>query len=298
MTGLSQELGNPIGAKKERREFDCENQSAPILDEFGSLGMGGSLWGIGSGSISDESRECIYGFLAASLSHPDQGNWGRVLNPQAQRCFAAAVDLMRSTATALDYPLGDGELPPEQLNVRLLVLELCQPLEHLKAEYERVLCDRRGAAYCSPFELDYREDGHEADVVEDLASFATSYRAFDFFELERLPRRPDHIGCELDFMYRLLQNRRLASRLAPIDPHAARLARRCDLAQEHFFGDHLAPWVTSFAIGLEDCPGGGYLEAVGRFLAAWMPLERHRFGMTDGGELEPIREDRELAVWS
>jgi len=206
-----------------------------------------------------------------------------------------AVDSLRRSDAGLEYPLREGELPASQLDVRWLVLELCQPLEHLKAEYERVLCDPRRVSYCSPYELDYRGETHRANVVEGLAGFATWYRAFDFFEEEQLPPKPDHIGCELEFMYRLLVKGRLASRLAPIDPYAERLAVRCGLAQENFFGDHLAPWVTSFAAGLVECPGGGYLEAVGRFLAAWMPLERHRFGTIEG-ELNVGQLDHELAV--
>jgi TorA maturation chaperone TorD len=244
--------------------------------------MGDLLWRRGVASIVDQSREQIYGFLAALLSHPDEGKWGRVLNPLAQRSIIAVVDRLRIAAGEFDYPIRENELPPENLDVRSLVLDLCQPLEHLKGEYERVLCGRERPACCSPYELDHCSESHESPV-EDLAGFAACYRAFGFLEGERLPARPDHIACELEFMYRLLCHRRLAECLARVDAEAARQAWRCDLAQRNFFGDHLAPWLGAFASSVRECPSGGYFEPLGRFLSAWLPLERYHLGL--GGEL-------------
>ncbi|MFO0889818.1 MAG: molecular chaperone TorD family protein [Isosphaeraceae bacterium] len=257
--------------------------------------MGGLLWRSGVDPLGDGYREPIYGFLAAIFSHPDEGKWGRVLHPQEQRSITAAVDLACKSALKLEYPLLDGELPASELDARMLILELCQPLEHLKAEYERVLCRREPADDCSPFELDHRGVPRGSLAIEQLGRFATTYRAFGFLEDEQLPARPDHIAFELGFMYHLALQQRLATRLAPFDPLAARLAARCDLAQRNFFGDHLAHWVTSFASGLQEAPGGGYLEALGRVLAAWMPLERLRFGVTEEFE-EAMHPGQELAV--
>jgi hypothetical protein len=80
----------------------------------------------------------------------------------------------------------------------------------------------------------------------------------------------------------LLTQNRLSSRLALVDPDAARFAARCDLAQRNFFSDHLAGWVSSFAADLRECTGGGNFEPVGRFLAAWIPFERSRLGIAEG----------------
>ena len=52
------------------------------------------------------------------------------------------------------------ELPGSELDLRFLVVELCQPLEHLKAEYERVLCVRRPRSGCSPFSAGPSERDH------------------------------------------------------------------------------------------------------------------------------------------
>jgi TorA maturation chaperone TorD len=246
--------------------------------------MSGLLQARGVASVAEEARERIYGLLAALLSHPDEGRWGRALDPHAQRRLIADADGLRAMARGLDYPLGEEELPADQLDLRCLILEVCQPLKHLKADYERVLCGRRRAA-CSPFELDHREVTSEYLLIEGLAGIASWYQAFGFLEGDRLPPRPDHVACELEFMHCLLVQRRLTIRLASIDSSAASYAARCDLAQRTFFDDHLAGWLCSFSASLQACLSGGYLAPVGRFLAALVPLERCSLGVSGHSNL-------------
>jgi TorA maturation chaperone TorD len=226
--------------------------------------------------LVDECRERIYSFLAALFSHPDEGIWGRVLNAGAQRLAIATADALRTRASRAEYPVLEDELPADQLDLRFLVLELCQPLEHLKAEFERVFCVEGAPSSCSPHELDHLDEGAgEYQRAERLADLALLYRSFGFSVEDQLPVRPDHIRFELEFARWLLAQRRLASRLTCIDREAAMQVARCDLAQRNFFGDHLSRWVPSFAAGLRKYTGGGYFEPLGRFLAAWIPLERH-----------------------
>ena len=166
------------------------------------------------------------------------------------------------------------ELPGSELDLRFLVVELCQPLEHLKAEYERVLCVRRPRPGCSPFALDHQKAITGDLLTESVANLAGVYRAFGFAQANKLPLRTDHIAYELEFMSWLISQRRLASRMALVDRQAAEQAARCDLAQRSFFSDHLAGWVGPLSAGLQKYTGGGYFEPLGRFLAAWIPLER------------------------
>ena len=70
--------------------------------------------------------------------------------------------------------------------------------------------------------------------------------------------------------------------MAGLVDDAAAEAAFCDLAQRNFFSDHLSDWVASFATGLQKYTGGGYFEALGRFLAAWIPFERHHLGLGSG----------------
>jgi TorA maturation chaperone TorD len=230
----------------------------------------------------DRVRGRIYRFLAALLSHPDEGNWGCAVRAADQREAMLAADLLRETAVAAGYPVLCDELPAEELDLRLLVLELCQPLEHLREEYERVFCVRRVEPACSPYELNHRDGADGITLAESLANLAATYHASGFAVEGRLPRRPDHLAFELGFMAWLVARRRLAGLLAAVDHEAAEEAAFCDLAQRNFFGDHLSDWVASFGAGLQKYTGGGYLDALGRFMSAWVPFERHHLGLEPG----------------
>jgi len=223
----------------------------------------------------EEARGRIYAFLGALFSHPDTGKWGRVLNADEQRLAIATADVLRARACGMKYLVLADELPGSELDLRFLVVELCQPLEHLKAEYERVLCVRRPRPGCSPFALDHQKEITGFLLAESLANLAGVYRAFGFAQGNKLPLRTDHIAYELEFMSWLISQRRLVSRMALFDRQAAEQATRCDLAQRSFFSDHLAGWAGPLSAGLQKYTGGGYFEPLGRFLAAWIPLERH-----------------------
>ena len=80
-----------------------------------------------------------------------------LIRAEAQRRVVSAVDSLRERALPPGYPTLCDELPPEELDARLLVLELCQPLDHLREEYERVFCVRRIEPACSPYELNHRD---------------------------------------------------------------------------------------------------------------------------------------------
>ena len=223
----------------------------------------------------EEARGRIYALLGALFSHPDTGKWGRVLNADEQRLAIATADALRARACCVKYPVLADELPGRELDLRFLVVELCQPLEHLKAEYERVLCVRRPRPGCSPFALDHQKAITGDLLAESVANLAGIYRAFGFAQANKLPLRTDHIAYELEFMSWLISQRRLVSRMALFDRQAAEQATRCDLAQRSFFSDHLAGWAGPLSAGLQKYTGRGYFEPLGRFLAAWIPLERY-----------------------
>ncbi|MGZ3414385.1 MAG: TorD/DmsD family molecular chaperone [Isosphaeraceae bacterium] len=225
--------------------------------------------------LVEEARGRIYAFLGALFSHPDMGKWGRVLNADEQRLAIATADVLRARACGMKYLVLADELPGSELDLRFLVVELCQPLEHLKAEYERVLCVRRPRPGCSPFALDHQKEITGFLLAESLANLAGVYRAFGFAQGNKLPLRTDHIAYVLVFMSWLISQRRLVSRMALFDRQAAEQATRCDLAQRSFFSDHLAGWAGPLSAGLQKYTGGGYFEPLGRFLAAWIPLERY-----------------------
>jgi TorA maturation chaperone TorD len=244
----------------------------------------------------EESRERIYRILEALLSHPDEGIWGRVLRGGEQRLAIATADSLRQTASQTEYPLLSGELSCAELDLRFLVVELCQPLEHLKGEYERVLCTHKPLPGCSPFALDHHSQSDGIVAAEFLADLAGLYRSFGFGEESKLPGRPDHVAFEMGFMAFLISQKRLVSRMVRIDPQGAEQFAGCDLAERSFFSDHLAGWVGNFASGLRKHTGGGYFEPLGRFLAAWMPLERYHFASSVQSREERRPEETVTAV--
>ena len=126
----------------------------------------------------EDARGRIYAFLAALFSHPDAGKWGRVLNADEQRLAIATADALRARACGMKYRVLADELPGRELDLRFLVVELCQPLEHLKVEYERVLCIRRPRPGCSPFALDHQKEITGFLLAETLANLAGVYRTY------------------------------------------------------------------------------------------------------------------------
>ena len=88
-------------------------------------------------AASVEKARCrVYALLGALFSHPDTGKWGRVLNGDEQRRDIATADSLRVWSRDMVYPILPGEFAGSELNLRSLVIELCQPLEHLKGEYD------------------------------------------------------------------------------------------------------------------------------------------------------------------
>jgi TorA maturation chaperone TorD len=230
----------------------------------------------------DEVRKRLYDFLAALLSHPDEGNWGCALRAAHQRELIRAADRICEDALAAEYPVLCDELPAGELDLRPLVLELCQPLEHLREEFERVFCVQRVEPACSPFELNHRDGADGTTLAESTAELIAIYRSCGFDAPCRPGRRPDHLSVEFEFLCWLIARKRLTGPLARVDSQSAREVAFYDLAQRNFFGDHLSDWVASFGAGLQRHCGAGYLDALGRFLAAWVPFERHHLGVEPG----------------
>lgn len=114
-------------------------------------------------------------------------------------------------------------------------------------------------------------------VMAPLADVAGFYRAVgvepDAHE------RPDHISLELEFTAFLLLKQRLALETIQADTTTAHNASVCQTARTTFFHDHLSWWAPSFALALRTKADSGFYEAVGRVLAAMLPIERHRLGI-------------------
>jgi TorA maturation chaperone TorD len=224
----------------------------------------------------DMARECLYRFLAAALGDPMRAGFALVLQPESRQLAREAADLLREEGADAAGALGFGELPPERLDLGPLLEELDGTAGGLCHEYDRVF-GLVPARDCIPFETEYHASAEPFFRSQQLADVAGFYRAFGLEPCAAAPERPDHVTLELEFMALLLLKKRQA--LSQDGPAARERAETCDRAQGLFLRDHLAWWVPSFAAALRRKAGGGLYAAAGNVLAAWLPLERSRFGL-------------------
>ncbi|AMV38349.1 molecular chaperone [Planctomyces sp. SH-PL62] len=220
----------------------------------------------------DTLRERIYDFLAAILTHPDLGTWGRVTNPSEQARDVAAVDVLRSAASPASGKPSE-PLETDDLDLRPLMVELCQPLGRLRADYDRFFVKSRRISH-SALEMDHKSAWLRRRPDRSIDELSREYDAAGLPAREDSPSRCDHVARELGFMAWLIAQSRFQRRVACLGAGRGDEVRGCDLAQRDFFGHHLAGWLPELAAQLRDYEGGGCLEQLGRFLAAWIVLER------------------------
>jgi TorA maturation chaperone TorD len=109
-------------------------------------------------------------------------------------------------------------------------------LDALAAEYQRLF---GGTVVVSPYEGSYEADPiRQGRQMADVAAF---YRAFGAEAHGRAAERPDHAGCELEFLA-FLELRRLGA-LEEGDHHGAELI---DGIAASFLRDHAGRWLPTF----------------------------------------------------
>jgi TorA maturation chaperone TorD len=226
----------------------------------------------------DLARECVYRLLAVALADPAADSWGLLFDASDRRLAAEAAGLLREEAAAAPVALGFGELPADDLDLAPVLAGLSRSRAGLAAEYDRVF-GLVPSRECLPYETEYHATAEPFFRAQQLADVAGFYRAFGLEPSRGRPERPDHLSLELEFLAFLLLKKRLAASAAPADNDGAGRAQVCAEAEAAFFRDHLAWWVPSFATGLRRKAAGGFYEAVGRVLAALMPVERGRYGV-------------------
>ena len=77
----------------------------------------------------DLARESLYRFLAAALSDPRSRAFSAVLNVDNQVMAAAGAELLREEAQNDPVPLGFGERPLGDLDLRDALAEIRRPLD-------------------------------------------------------------------------------------------------------------------------------------------------------------------------
>jgi TorA maturation chaperone TorD len=220
------------------------------------------------------ARECVYRFLATAVSDPNRRDWPDGMTPANRSLAAGALELLRHDAMASGAPAVPGESPPEALTLAPMLEELDRPIPAMQAEFDRVF-GLTPARECPPYETDYFTGGEPFFISQQLADIAGFYRAFGLQLPASAPGRPDHLETELSFMAFLLMKQRIAH-----DNGDDELVTICQETQRSFFRDHLSWWVPAFASGLWHRAEYGFYAHLGRFLAAWVTVERRRLMVT------------------
>ncbi len=232
-----------------------------------------------------EARRVLVTALAAAFTDP-QSHTTQPLSVEALRWLSTAWRIMAAPyAKARASELGIGELPPVTGNVTPLRKWLALP-PLTRAEVMQRVFGLVISRLCPPYETEYchwKDATYRANQLADVAGF---YRAFGVEPDPDHPERHDHVALELAFLAVLLDRRRQAA--TPDQTHVT------INAMEHFYRDHLAWWLPTFARCLErrieqltvpslDSDLRRHLHAlhgVATFLRAWAAAERLANGVT------------------
>ncbi len=106
----------------------------------------------------------------------------------------------------------------------------------MRPEYEALF---GGAVRVAPYEASYEVDPfRQTRQMADVAGF---YRAFGAASGGPAAERPDHVGCELEFLAFLV-----AKQLGAEEAGATEQAEICRDATDAFLRDHLGRWLPAF----------------------------------------------------
>jgi TorA maturation chaperone TorD len=222
----------------------------------------------------DLARECLYRFLSAVAAGPYSTAWEWALGSENQN-----LALQASRWLAID---------DEECDIPHLVAELRAPTDSLRADHDRVF-GLVGSKECPPYETEYYPAQETFGRSQQIADVAGFYHAFGIEPSLSSPERPDHLALELEFIAFLLLKKRLALASADPDREPSELASVCERAERGFLRDHLAWWVPAFAASLRRKAQDGYPHVLARVLAAWIPAECRRLGISS--VLMPVRPE-------
>jgi TorA maturation chaperone TorD len=222
------------------------------------------------------ARQSLYRFGAVSLLDPRAHAWQRLAAMRDCPVLDQAAVLVRELPAAVPDQLARGELPIIALDPVAVLNRLPATQQALNDEFE-ALFGLLVSNACPPYETEYINSKFTFQRSNTLADVSGFYQAFGLTTADAHPERPDHIVLELEFMAVLVD---LEQRAVREQGELSEQRRQtCREAQRHFLRDHLAWWTPAFARLLRHEAEGTFYEAVGKFLAAWIPAERALLGV-------------------
>lgn len=223
----------------------------------------------------DIAREILYRFLSIALENPRYGRAPELYDPANRRLVAEAASLLREEHGA-EVELAMHELPAEDMAAEGIFAKLDESPESLETRYSR-LFGFIACKNCPPCETEYFQNGEVFFRAQQMADVAGFYRAFGIEPSRATPERPDHVALELGFLAFVLMKKRLARETGR--PDQWEIADRCDEIEKKFLTDHVVWWMPAFSRLLREKDPNGYFGALGRFLAAFLAIERCRAGI-------------------
>ena len=208
---------------------------------------------------------------AAAEDAVELAAWARLLSLGFGRPDEEALADVAALARGLSARSGDADLA-----VLLAPLDA----EALRGEYAALF---EGKVRCSPYEGSYEADPfRQAREMADVVGF---YRAFGADAAAA--QRPDHAGCELEFLAFLALKREEALRRGEVE-----LAERCREAEDSFLRDHLGRWFPTFCRGVAAETSLPFYACLARLGERLVAAELARRGL----EPEPLPPRRRLPL--
>lgn len=224
----------------------------------------------------DLACETLYRFLAACLADPRRDEFQLICDPSSVDLACSAAEVLRRTWEESKQELSLGELPIEELSLGSIIRSISQPKQSLEDEYKSVF-GLSGCRECPPYETEFQQVEDVFFRSQQMADIAGFYRAFGLGPSQVANERVDYLSLELEFEAFLLLKKRIAR--DAVDSTAAEQTKICEAARQAFFRDHIVWWVPTFSVAMRTKAGSGFYEAVGRLLAAFIPIERARLGV-------------------
>jgi TorA maturation chaperone TorD len=221
------------------------------------------------------ARRTCYRFMSLALADPRNDTFSQLAHPETRKLVLESAEMLREERTAVTLPLARGERPLSELDPAMIFARLPCSAAELNTLYENTF-GLLGGSKCPPYATEYvpsRFTFQRSNMLADVAGF---YHAFGLQTSSSHPDRPDHVSLQCEFLAQLLQLQLRSMSALPGEcvESLATQAATCQKASHRFLQEHFAWWAPSFARLMTQQGSGGFYEAVGHFLAAFVAAER------------------------
>lgn len=234
------------------------------------------------------ARGVLYNTLALGFHRPDAATLDRLGHPTAATALAAAAQLLDQAADTGDTLAAI---------VHAVLARRPQEVADGARRYDALFGHTVRGRVCL-YETEYGPD-HLFQQPHALADLAGFYRAFGFAVRRSPAERPDHVGCECEFMALLCLKEAALTDAAwrsagagDDDAEETRAATRA--AERRFLKDHLGRMAPALAAALAREDPDGFYGELGRLLGRLVEDDARRLGVATGPAtlaLRPVIED-------